>query len=74
MHDEGGSLRTLWALSLWPALFAEDVPGVFQTPFQRAPLDLHTDAFYPSRRLLIDALLGQVQQAGPSSPNPRLAL
>jgi Fanconi-associated nuclease 1 len=25
------------------------VPNVFQTPFQTCPLDLHTDAFYPSR-------------------------
>jgi len=33
VHDEGTVLRTLFGLSLWPAIFA-DVPGVFQSKFQ----------------------------------------
>eukprot|EP01046_Picozoa_sp_COSAG06_P015498 COSAG06_NODE_995_length_11158_cov_10.796184_15_plen_206_part_00 len=33
VHDEGTVLRTLFGISLWPAIFA-DVPGVFQSKFQ----------------------------------------
>ena len=65
VHDEGAVLRTLFALSLWEAIFA-DVPGVFQTPFQRAPLDLCTDAFYQTRRETIDKLLVRVESASRS--------
>ena len=61
-HDEGTVLRTLFGLSLWPAIFA-DMPGVFQTQFQSGPLDLCTDAFYPSRRTLIEDLLARVKTA-----------
>lgn len=47
-HCEGGLARTLFAYLMFDVLFAY-VPNVFQTPFQTCPLDLHTDAFYPSR-------------------------
>ncbi len=33
------------------------LPDVFRTPFQTAPLDLGTDAFFPARRALVDARL-----------------
>ena len=33
------------------------MPNVFQTPYQTCPLDLHTDAFYPSRASEINHLL-----------------
>lgn len=36
------------------------VPNVFQTPFQTCPLDLHTDAFYPSRISEINTRLAQI--------------
>ncbi|KAL1999053.1 hypothetical protein VTN02DRAFT_5119 [Thermoascus thermophilus] len=36
------------------------VPNVFQTPFQTCPLDLHTDAFYPSRASEINHRLVQI--------------
>jgi fanconi-associated nuclease 1 len=36
------------------------VPNVFQTPFQTCPLDLHTDAFYPTRASEINHRLVQV--------------
>ncbi|ORY19485.1 VRR-NUC domain-domain-containing protein [Clohesyomyces aquaticus] len=47
-HSEGGLLRTLFAYLFFDILFTY-VPNVFQTPFQTCPLDLHTDAFFPSR-------------------------
>lgn len=68
VHDEGASVRTLFALLLWPAIFATDdqkLAGVFQTPFQSAPLDLHTEAFYPARQALIDTILAQVRSKWP---------
>ena len=33
------------------------LPGVFETPYQTAPLDLATDAFFPLRRSEINTLL-----------------
>lgn len=47
-HAEGGIVRTVFAYLLYDVLFAY-VPNVFQTAYQTCPLDLHTDAFYPSR-------------------------
>lgn len=47
---------TLFGLLLWDIVFAP-VPDVFQTPYQDAPLDLRTEAFYPTRQPLIEARL-----------------
>jgi Fanconi-associated nuclease 1 len=47
-HSEGGIVRTLFAYLFFDVLFTY-VPNVFQTSFQQCPLDLHTDAFYPTR-------------------------
>ncbi|CAN8098593.1 unnamed protein product [Discula destructiva] len=48
-HSEGGILRTLFAYLFFDILFLY-VPNVFQTAYQTCPLDLHTDAFYPTRQ------------------------
>ena len=63
-HSEGGIVRTLvrcWGRNLVLALTYTQfgylfydvlfmyIPNVFQTPYQTCPLDLHTDAFFPSR-------------------------
>ncbi len=53
LHCEGGVWACLAGLLLWDCLFAEGVPDVFRTPFQTAPLDLETDAFYPTRRDMV---------------------
>lgn len=47
-HSEGGILRTLFGLLFYDVLFTY-CPNVFQTAYQIAPLDLHTDAFYGTR-------------------------
>ena len=47
-HSEGGIVRTLFGYLFYDVLFTY-IPNVFQTPYQTCPLDLHTDAFYPSR-------------------------
>lgn len=51
-HSEGGIVRTLFGYLFYDILFSY-VPNVFQTAYQTCPLDLHTDAFYPSRSSLI---------------------
>lgn len=47
-HCEGGMVRTIFGYLFFDVLFAY-VPNVFQTEYQTCPLDLFTDAFYPSR-------------------------
>ncbi|KAL4805186.1 VRR-NUC domain-containing protein [Aspergillus unguis] len=58
-HSEGGILRTLFAYLFYDILFTY-IPNVFQTDFQTCPLDLHTDAFYPSRASEINHRLVQI--------------
>ncbi|KAI5068304.1 hypothetical protein GOP47_0016649 [Adiantum capillus-veneris] len=60
VHCEGGIWMTLFALLMWDVLFV-DIPNVFWHPFQAAPLDLDTDAFYLAREPLIEAQLQRIQ-------------
>ncbi|KAI0974437.1 VRR-NUC domain-containing protein [Xylaria arbuscula] len=62
-HAEGGIIRTLFAYLFFDILFLY-IPNVFQTAYQTCPLDLHTDAFYPTRaseinHRLVDIANGQ---------------
>lgn len=59
-HCEGSVFVTLFSLLFWDIIFA-DVPHVFQTPYQDSPLDMGTDAFYPSRQSRIDERLEKIQ-------------
>ncbi|KAI9835140.1 MAG: hypothetical protein M1819_002509 [Sarea resinae] len=58
-HSEGGIMRTLFAYLFADILFLY-LPNVFQTAFQTCPLDLHTDAFYPSRASEINRRLAEI--------------
>ncbi|KAF2035786.1 hypothetical protein EK21DRAFT_53401 [Setomelanomma holmii] len=58
-HSEGGIVRTLFGYLFFDVLFTY-IPNVFQTPYQTCPLDLHTDAFYPSRISEINARLNEI--------------
>jgi fanconi-associated nuclease 1 len=58
-HAEGGIMRTLFAYLFYDVLFTY-IPNVFQTPYQTCPLDLHTDAFYPSRSSEINRRLVEI--------------
>ncbi|KAF5023872.1 hypothetical protein F66182_4076 [Fusarium sp. NRRL 66182] len=58
-HAEGGIVRTLFAYLFYDVLFVY-VPNVFQTAYQTCPLDLHTDAFYPSRASEINHRLVEI--------------
>lgn len=58
-HSEGGILKTLFGYLLFDILFLY-IPNVFQTEYQTCPLDLHTDAFYPSRLSEINTRLNAI--------------
>jgi Fanconi-associated nuclease 1 len=58
-HSEGGIIRTLFGYLFFDVLFTY-VPNVFQTPFQTCPLDLHTDAFFPTRISEINHRLNEI--------------
>eukprot|EP00887_Chlorella_sp_A99_P003277 scaffold9.g3277.t1 len=71
LHSEGGIWATLFGLLMWEVggmtgagrdwqVLLLPVPDVFRSPFQTAPLDLDTDAFYPARREAIEARLARV--------------
>ncbi|KUJ24058.1 uncharacterized protein LY89DRAFT_633896 [Mollisia scopiformis] len=58
-HAEGGIIRTLFAYMFYDVLFVY-IPNVFQTAYQTCPLDLHTDAFFPSRASEINHRLVEI--------------
>lgn len=58
-HAEGGIIRTLFAYLFYDILFIY-IPNVFQTAYQTCPLDLHTDAFFPSRASEINYRLVEI--------------
>ncbi|KAI1780075.1 VRR-NUC domain-containing protein [Hypoxylon cercidicola] len=62
-HAEGGIVRTLFAYLFFDMLFLY-IPNVFQTAYQTCPLDLHTDAFFPSRASEINHRLVEIANGG----------
>lgn len=52
---------TLFALLFFDVIFAP-VPGAFETPYQRAPLDIAEDTFYLARKPLADARLAEIAE------------
>lgn len=58
-HSEGGIVRTLFGYLFADILFTY-IPNVFQTEYQSCPLDLFTDAFYPSRVSEINRRLAEI--------------
>ncbi|WBW70622.1 DNA repair protein Fan1 [Schizosaccharomyces osmophilus] len=60
VHSESGIFLTLFALVFWDIIFM-DIPGVFQSAFQSAPLDLSTDLFFSAREFAIRERLAEVE-------------
>ncbi|KAL2459840.1 Fanconi-associated nuclease 1-like protein [Forsythia ovata] len=60
VHTESGIWLTIFGILMWDIFFA-DVPNVFCTKFQTAPLDLEFDSFYEARKSLIESLLDKIQ-------------
>jgi hypothetical protein len=61
MHSEGEVFRALFTLLFWDVIYSADVPFVFQTPYQDAPLDLNTEAFYYNRSEVIEERLALIE-------------
>uniref|UniRef100_A0A0G4FDX5 Fanconi-associated nuclease n=1 Tax=Chromera velia CCMP2878 TaxID=1169474 RepID=A0A0G4FDX5_9ALVE len=65
-HGEGAVLRELFGVLLFEILFGEGgPPDVFLTPYQQAPLDLATEAFYSCRRDRVEARLQEIRTSSP---------
>ncbi|KAI8092607.1 uncharacterized protein BX664DRAFT_327696 [Halteromyces radiatus] len=63
LHTENGIITMLFMLLFWDIVFSP-VPGAFETPYQTAPLDLWSDAFYIERMGLINERIAQIGQEG----------
>ncbi|KAJ7782652.1 VRR-NUC domain-containing protein [Mycena metata] len=59
-HSETQILTTVFGLLFWDIIFAP-VPGAFETPWQRGPLDLMDDSFYYARQDRIEARLAEIK-------------
>ncbi|KAI9287445.1 VRR-NUC domain-containing protein [Umbelopsis sp. AD052] len=58
-HSENGIIKTMFGLLFWDILFTP-FPDVLETPFQTAPLDLPTDAFFIGRSYEIYTRLREI--------------
>ncbi|EFA78392.1 myotubularin related protein 15 [Heterostelium album PN500] len=54
IHCETSIFLSMFVLFFWDIIFDSDIPFVFQSPFQDAPLDFGTSEFYISRAHLIN--------------------
>ncbi|GJD09676.1 Fanconi-associated nuclease 1 [Galdieria sulphuraria] len=60
IHCEGSLMNTLFGIFFWNILFM-DISDVFQNEYQRAPLDLGTEAFYNSRSSAVEQRLLEIR-------------
>lgn len=58
-YVENGLINSLFGLLCWDAIFAP-LPGSFFHPFQRGPVDLHSEDFHQRRAALFDACFEQL--------------
>lgn len=58
-YVENSLINSLFGLLCWPAIFAP-LPGAFFHPFQRGPMDLHSEDFHERRADLFKACLEQL--------------
>jgi len=61
VHDEGGCVRALFTMLFWDVIFHDEVQGVFRSCFQSMPLDWNSEAFYLSRRELIESRVATIR-------------
>ncbi|WP_339532172.1 VRR-NUC domain-containing protein [Pseudomonas mucidolens] len=59
-YVENSLINSLFGLLCWPAIFAP-LPGAFFHPFQRGPVDLHSEDFHQRRAELFAACLDELQ-------------
>ncbi|SPO26766.1 uncharacterized protein UTRI_04075_B [Ustilago trichophora] len=63
-HCEGKLLTMIFVLVMWDVIFAPDIPGSFETPYQSAPLDMGSDSFAIVRSGEIRERLNRIETSG----------
>ncbi|SPO26486.1 uncharacterized protein UTRI_04075 [Ustilago trichophora] len=63
-HCEGKLLTMIFVLVMWDVIFAPDIPGSFETPYQSAPLDMGSDSFPIVRSGEIRERLNRIETSG----------
>ena len=66
VHSENSIIKTIFGLLFWDIIFM-DVPGVFVSPYQTAPMDLGHPCFYESRREEIESRLELIRNGSAKS-------
>ena len=65
IHSENGFGITLFGLLMWNQIFDNTIPGVFQSPYQFAPLDYGSNEFYFNREKKINIRLREINDMSP---------
>ncbi|KAI6166832.1 hypothetical protein EDD17DRAFT_1752182 [Pisolithus thermaeus] len=60
VHCETRMITLIFGLLFWDIIFAP-IPGVFETPYQAAPLDIAEDSFFYSRQGLMEKRLSEIK-------------
>ena len=66
IHSENSIIKTIFGLLFWDILFM-DMPGVFVSPYQNAPMDLGHPCFYEARSQEIESRLESVRKGNAKS-------
>jgi Fanconi-associated nuclease 1 len=62
IHGENLILPALYNIFLWDIIYYDNIPLVFQSPFQTFPLDFFYTDFYVNRKDLIDGRLKEISE------------
>lgn len=63
VHCENALINGMLALTIWPALFNDEIEGVFFHPFQAGPADLYAQDFRTKRQPMFDQLLNAISSS-----------
>ena len=61
IHGENLIIPSLYNLYLWDCIYYDNLPFVFQSPFQFGPLDFYEKEFYIKRKDIIDKQLNLIE-------------
>ena len=61
VHGENLIIPSLYNLYLWDCIYYDNLPFVFQSPFQFGPLDFYEKEFYIKRKDIIDKQLNLIE-------------
>lgn len=55
-------MKHLYGIIMWDEIFYDQLPYIFQSPYQFGPLDLNEPEFYKMRKIIIDNKLDRIRQ------------